>query len=162
MLFRTLLTIGLGLTLAAPALAQHPGYHRGHGGDQPRQRPISAEAALRHREQLKLTERQVTDLTAIRREGLKARQEQIAARMELSSRFRAGELSREEFRNQMHGRRDGAAPLARQHQERVHGVLDETQRTALSDMVRSDRRAMRRHADRPERMGRMGGGRPRP
>jgi hypothetical protein len=29
-------------------------------------------------------------------------------------------------------------------------------------MVRSDRRAMGRHADRPEQMGRMGGGRPRP
>ncbi len=162
MLFRSLLTIGLGMTLAAPALAQHPGHHHGRGGDQPRQRPISAEAALRHRDQLKLTERQATDLTAIREEGLKARQEQIAARMELSSRFRAGELSREEFRNQVHGRRDAAAPRALQHQERLQGILDETQRTALSDMMRADQRAMRRQADRPERMGRMGGGRPRP
>lgn len=162
MMFRSLLVLGLGLTLAAPALSQQLGHSRGPRGDGPRQRPISAEAALRHREQLKLTERQVTDLTSLRAEGLKARQEQIAARMELSSRFRAGELSREEFRNQMHGRRDAAAPRALQYQERLQGLLDETQRTALRAMVRADQRAMRRQADRPERMGRMGGGRPRP
>jgi len=156
MLFRSMLVLGLGAALAAPAFSQGPGHQHGQRGDAPRQRPVPVEAALRHRDQLKLTERQVADLTALREETVKARQQRFGEMMALSSRFRAGELSREEFRSQMHQRRDAAAPAARQQGERLRGILDETQRTALHDMVRADMRAMRRQADRPNRMGWMG------
>jgi hypothetical protein len=156
MLFRSLLTLGLGIALTAPVFAQAPRGHHGQQGDSPRPRPAGVEAALRHREQLKLTERQVTDLTALREESVKARQQRFNEVLELSSRFRAGELTREEFRSQMHQRRDAMAPAGRQQAERLHGILDETQRTALHDMVRADQRAMRRHFDG------MGGRRPMP
>jgi hypothetical protein len=160
MLFRSLLTLGLGIAVAAPVFAQGPrGGHHGQGGDGPRQRPVGVEAALRHREQLKLTERQVADLSALREETVKARQQRFNEVLALSSRFRAGELSREEFRSQMHQRRDAMAPAGRQQTERLHGILDETQRTALHDMVRADRRAMRRQT---ERFDGMGWRRPRP
>ncbi|HEX9166488.1 MAG TPA: hypothetical protein VF862_11305 [Gemmatimonadales bacterium] len=159
MLFRSLLVLGLGAALAAPAFSQGPAHQHGQRGSAPRQRSVPVEAALRHRDQLKLTERQVADLTALREEGVKARQQRFGEVMALSSRFRAGELTREEFRSQMHDRRDAAAPAARQQAERLQGILDETQRTALRDMMRADQRGMRRSAD---RMDRMGGRRGRP
>jgi hypothetical protein len=157
MLSRTVFFLGLTLSLAAPAAGQQPGSPRGARGEGPRPRAVPVEAALRHRQQLKLTEQQVADLTALREAGVKARQQHLAQVMELTSRFRAGEVSREEFRQQMHARRDEAAPVGRQQGERLNAILDDTQRTTLRNMVQADMRAMRRQADRPNRMGRMEG-----
>lgn len=166
MLSRAVSSLALALSLALPASGQQPGSPQGPPGEGARPRSVPVEAALRHRQQLKLTEKQVADLTALREEGVKTRQQHLAQVLELTSRFRAGEVSREEFRQQMHARRDAAAPFGRQQGERLNAILDDTQRTALRDMVRADMRAMRRQADRPNRMGRMGRmepmGRPRP
>jgi hypothetical protein len=159
MLMRALFILGLGATLASPALSQRHEHHHGPQGGGPGSRTIPVEAALRHREQLKLTEKQVTDLTALRQEAVKARQQEMIAMTELSSRFRAGELSQEEFRTQMRSRRGAAAPAAGQRSNRLDGVLDETQRAALRDLVRTDRQNMRWRAGHRDLMG--GSGRPR-
>ena len=159
MFTRALFLIGLGATLATPALSQHHGERHGPQAGAPRGQTIPVEAALRHREQLKLTEKQVTDLTALRQDAVKARQQEMIAMTELSSRFRAGELSQEEFRAQMRSRHQAAAPATGQRSDRLNGVLDETQRAALRDLVRTDRQDMRWRAERRDMMG--GRGRPR-
>jgi hypothetical protein len=154
MLTRALFVLGLGAALATPAFSQ---YHHGPrgpqaaGGGPP---GIPVEAALRHREQLKLTEKQVTELTALREESVKARQEHMAAMMELSSKVRAGELPREEFQAQMRAHRNTVAPMVQQRSDRLNGILDQSQQSALRDLVRSDRQGMRGRAEHRGMMGR--------
>jgi hypothetical protein len=159
MLTRVLFVLGLGAALATPAFSQHHHGPRGQQGPGAGPQGIPVEAALRHREQLKLTEKQVADITVLREESLKARQQHMAAMMELSSKVRAGELSREEFQTQMRARRDAVAPTVRQRSDRLNGILDQTQQSALRDMVRTDRQGM---GWRAEHHGTMGGPRGRP
>ena len=154
---KALLILGLGATLATPALSQHHHGPRGPQGTGGGPQGVPVEAALRHREQLKLTEKQVTELTALREESLKARQQQMAAMMELSSKARAGEVPREEFQTQMRARRDAVAPTVRQRSDRLNGILDQTQQSALRDLVRGDRQEMRGRAEHRGMMGRRPG-----
>jgi hypothetical protein len=138
MLVRTLFTLGLGALLAVPALSQNPSTRpdRGRGA-------LPVEAALRHRQRLQLTEPQTAVLRSMREESVKLRQAEMAARLDITSRFRAGELSREAFRAQVRSRREALRPQLETRRGELERALDETQRAALREMVRENRRGMR-------------------
>lgn len=139
MFTRPLLLLGFGAVLAAPLSAQRP--ERTPGPERPRMAApgIAPEAALRYRKTLQLTERQIADLSALRAEAVKARQDQALRTIDLTSRLRAGDISLDEFRMQSRVGR-GAAPAPARVGERVRAVLDSTQRATLGELVREEAR----------------------
>lgn len=147
---RTLGTLSLALAMAFPGAAQDTTTRA------PRTAPApSAETALRLRQELELTEEQVSQLDALRREALATRQAHMAQMMELRSRQLAGELALEEWRAEMAERRDEARERAGALGERVGGVLTDAQRERLSELRRQEWRQQGRMG----RAGRWEGGR---
>lgn len=125
MLTRWILVLGLGVAVAAPAYSQ--------AGPAPR-RPAPAvdpEGLLRQRERLELTEQQTAQLRAFREQAVQSRQRRTAELLELRSRMRAGELSREEFRRQLSQRRASERTGAEESRERILEVLTEQQQQRL-------------------------------
>jgi len=130
---QTFAAVSLALGLAAPTVAQDS------TARSPRLPPTpSAETVLRLREKLELTEEQVAQLDALRREALATRQAHMAQMMELRSRQLAGELSPEEWRAEITKQRDEARERMGTRDDRVAGVLTEAQRERLTDLRRQE------------------------
>lgn len=145
-------TLGLLMAIAIPAVAQQPPVRRAPA--QPRaaapapqaQRPdvppmqrraeqgLSPEVLLRMKEQLGLTEAQVTRLEALRQEGVTAQRNRMAERLEMQSKLRAGAITPEQLREQRQARA-GQGPTAGQQAlgERVRAVLTDQQRIRLAE-----------------------------
>lgn len=117
----------------APAQAQE----RAQAPREPRmaQRPgMSPEALLRMRQELGLTEAQVTRLEALRREGLAARRDQMAEMMDLRSQLQAGQITREQLRERVQARAEARRAAADQRPvDRAREVLTEQQRLRLAE-----------------------------
>ncbi len=139
---------GLLLSLTVPAAAQQPPAQprRVAPAEAPARRPMmqgrmaersgpSPEALLRMREQLGLTEAQVTRLEALRQERLTLQRERITEAMELRSLREAGQITPEELRERMEARAARQAPATGQQAfgERVRGVLTDAQRLRLAE-----------------------------
>lgn len=140
--------LGLLLSLAVPAVAQQPPTQprRAAPAEAPVRRPMlqgrmaersgpSPEALLRMREQLGLTEAQVTRLEALRQERLTLQRERMTEAMELRSLREAGQITPEQLRERMEARAARQAPAAGQQGfgERVRGVLTDAQRLRLAE-----------------------------
>ncbi|HSR14881.1 MAG TPA: hypothetical protein VLL51_03975 [Gemmatimonadales bacterium] len=130
---RAILTMGLVLITAAPLAAQGP---------RARQRPLAPEMALRLRDTLQLSPDQVRQLRTLREEHIKARQGDIAARMELRSRLMAGEITRQEFRTQMTERINAMETRREQRGDPARAMLNEAQRERLQAMQRDMRQRL--------------------
>jgi hypothetical protein len=140
-----LLTSALAIGMVAAAQAQPPARRPG----------MAAETALRLRERLQLTEDQVTRLRAAREEAVAARRAEINEMLELRSRLRAGELTRQEFRNRVRSRAESLRVRLGARGDQVARILTETQREQLRELGRgvvrreAMRMRMRMRADRP-------------
>jgi hypothetical protein len=96
----------------------------------------SVEVILRNREELELTEQQVQQLDAIRREMVQERTEEMAERSELRSQLASGLIRESQVMAAREERQEGAQARIEQRRERVDAVLTEAQR----DEVRTLRR----------------------
>lgn len=136
---------------AMPAFAQ-----RGTGREMPREGmermqagATGVEAALRMREELKLSASQVNQLEALRKEIVTQRQNAARDMIDLRSRIEAGHLEREAARKEMESRRDAMRETMKQRREQFEKILTDDQR----DQLRED---MRRHGRRMEMRGERG------
>jgi len=137
-MLRNFILVSLLAASAAPMLAQDSSTVQTR-----RQRILrpSAESVLGMRARLDLTDRQIADLTRIREENLRVRQEEMTARMELQSRLRAGDTTRDQFGAEVEKR--GGALRARVRggdadADRVSGVLTDAQREKLQTLRRQE------------------------
>ncbi len=137
-----LLSIALAAATSAEPLQAQRWEARGRGADG------SVEQALRLRDTLQLTDDQVAQLQALRQEAVADRQAAMDNRIDAQSRFRAGDLTRDEFREEAAARHEEARSGAEARQERFSGILTEEQGEQLAT---ARRRAFRmgRHGGRP-------------
>ncbi len=154
-------TIGITAVLimmAAPAVAQRGRRGPARDGMRGAMSANRVENALRMRDRLELTDDQVAQLDALRRSQLAERQATMSAMAELQSQFRAGQMSREEFRDAMRDRRDSAQASG---DDPLSGILNDDQLAQLGRGHRSFRgRGQRdfRRRGRPEYRNRRGRG----
>ncbi len=135
-MFRHLALVSLLAASTVPAFAQDSSAAQSR-----RQRLLrpSAEAVLSMRARLELTDRQIADLTRIRQDNLRVRQEEMTARMELQSRLRAGDITQDQFAAEMGKRREAiGARLGGEGTDRVSAVLSEAQREKLQTLRRQE------------------------
>lgn len=112
------------------------------------------EAIIRMRERLELSETQVADLDAIRRESVERRSAAAAELTELRSQLAAGLIDRSDVMAFLEQKRDGDRQYATERKARVEALLDEAQLESLQEL-RQRRRAFARG-----RMGLRRGGQP--
>lgn len=152
MMMRKLVLLGLAglLTLPVPALAQRGRNQMRARPDRPGPQATQPEAFLRLRERLQLSEDQVARLRALREETVRIRREEAGARMELGSRLRAGEITREEARKERAARRDAFRQRMGERSP-ASEILTAPQRETLRELQRERIQAERRMRARIER-----------
>lgn len=97
------------------------------------------EAIMGMRERLVLTEDQIADLDAIRRESVQRRNADTAELAEIRSQFAAGQIERSEVMAFMEGRRDANQGAEERQHERLDAVLTEAQVESLHEVRRRTR-----------------------
>ena len=139
--------LGLIVAVTAPAVAQQPPAGARPGERMAERRQVlerarearlqagpSAEAVLRLREQLNLTDAQVNRLEVLRQEGVAARRERMAERLDLQSQLQAGRMTREQLQERLRTRADQAPSGGQAPGERVRAVLTDQQRLRLAEL----------------------------
>lgn len=128
------------VAVATPAFAQGRGERRDRPRAEMRERMGGrglgggVEALLRNRESLKLTDAQVNQLEALRKEIVAQRQNEARDMIDLQSRIAAGHVDREEARKQMQSRREAMRNSLEQRRERLEKILTAEQREHLKEM----------------------------
>ncbi|HET9440814.1 MAG TPA: Spy/CpxP family protein refolding chaperone [Longimicrobiales bacterium] len=127
--YRNAALVAVMLAAALPAFAQQQ--------RMPRQdRGVGVEAALRMREELKLSGAQVAQLESLRKEIVAQRQNAAREMIDLRSRVDAGNIDPAEARKQMATRRDAMRETMRQRGERLEKILTAEQREQMGRMQR--------------------------
>jgi hypothetical protein len=121
-----LLSIALAAVSPVGPLQAQRWEGRGRGADG------SVEHALRLRDTLQLTDDQVAQLQSLRQEAVAERQAASSHLIEARSRLRAGEVTREEFQEEVAARREEARSSAEAREERFSGILSEDQGEQLA------------------------------
>ena len=164
-----LLTAGLVLLFTVPLPAQNQPSRQGPPQTPRRQAGIAApamrnrlegngpEAILRMKDQLKLTEAQLSNLETLRQEGVTRRREALGRTLDERSRIAAGLLSREDQVTALRERAEASRAAESAFAERVRGVLSSEQRVRLAELeVDRLRQGLRRQGQ--PGAGRRGGG----
>ena len=94
------------------------------------------ESIMRLRERLELTEAQIGQLDAIRREDIQRRTSAMAQATEVQSQYAAGLIRRSDVMAAMEDRADAASGLEGQQRERLQSILTEEQQESLSRLRR--------------------------
>ncbi|MEK7380748.1 MAG: Spy/CpxP family protein refolding chaperone [Gemmatimonadota bacterium] len=123
---RILALLALAVLGTAPLAAQR--------GRSPARAGATPETAMRLRERLQLTDDQVAKLRAFREEDVAARRDIMNAQLELRSRFRAGEITPEAFREEVRAQREAIRLRNTERGDRVGGVLTDAQRGQLNQL----------------------------
>ncbi len=118
---------------ATPAVAQQPDRveRRGFGG--------GVESVLRMRESLKLSDAQLNQLEALRKEIVVRRQNEARDMIDLQSRIAAGQIESDEARKQMENRREAMRGTMDQTRERLEKILSAEQREELQAQLKERR-----------------------
>ena len=98
------------------------------------------EGVMQMRDRLELTEAQLADLEAMRRESVERRNADAAEMAEMRSRLAAGQIQRSDLMAFMEDRREANAGVSEAARERLEAVLSEEQLGTL-DQMRSNARA---------------------
>ena len=125
---------------------------QGRGG-QDRQ-GAGVESIMRLSESLELTEDQVGQLDAIRRENVQRRTAEMAQTTEIQSQYAAGLIRRSDVMAATEDRRDAAREQQGQQRERLQSILTEAQQESLNGLRRQNRAS----AGRGDRGGQQGRG----
>jgi len=99
-------------------------------------RMFSPEIALRMKSELKLSDAQVSQLEALRKEIVAERQERAREMIDIESRVAAGLISREDVRKQFENKRDGMKDKLKDRQDRLGKVLTPEQQEQLQRSMR--------------------------
>ena len=91
------------------------------------------EAVLRQKTELGLTDQQVAQLEAIRKEEVTRRQNESRDMIDFESRYQAGLIDRDAWRDEMERRSDTRTTAARAVRDRIEGILTEEQRERLQE-----------------------------
>ena len=97
------------------------------------------ESIMRLRERLELTEDQVDQLDAIRRENVQQRTAEMAEMTEVQSQYAAGLIRRSDVMAAMEDRDEAARGRDGQLRERLESILTEGQQESLNRLRRQDR-----------------------
>ena len=147
MITRIVLALGATLALTAPLGAQGP-------PDRPRQlrrqmepaaesmgrgqlrRPVGprVEQVLRLRREIGLNEEQVSRLEVIRKDVVEERSGRLATLLDRRSQLAAGDITPDDFRNEMERERAELQQRAGAYRDRLNAVLTEPQRQQLRDL----------------------------
>ena len=129
----------------APRPPRPPMADRADRGGEMSHQGGGVEGVLRMRQELKLSDAQVSQLEALRKEIVAQRQNEARDMIDLRSRAEAGNLDREEARKQFESRRDAMRETMKQRKEKLEKILTEDQRTELRHLQRErmDRAHMR-------------------
>jgi Spy/CpxP family protein refolding chaperone len=114
----------------------------------------SVERIMRARERLELTEQQISQLEAIRRDAVAQRSAEMAELAELRSRLEAGQIRRSELMAAMEDRRDAQQARVEERRASIDALLTDQQRESLEELRTRANRPRARGAAR----GRPGGG----
>jgi hypothetical protein len=133
---------------------QGPGRAQGQRVAAPRP---GIEMILRQREQLELTQSQISQLDKLRAEAVQRRSAHQAQMAELRSKVLAGEMTREELQKAVQAQREGATDIQKQQQEKVLGILTDAQKEKVKQW-QAQARGFRQGRAAAMRGGRMGQG----
>jgi rSAM-associated Gly-rich repeat protein len=117
-----------------PQAPQAPQAPQGRAGM--RSRMLGVEAALRLKQELKLSAAQQTELEALRKEIVAERQNHARDHIDLQSRLAAGLITREDVRKQFEDRRDAMRRTMEQRHERISKILTQEQQEQLRSQIR--------------------------
>lgn len=143
---RQMVLAAMLVAVATPALAQQPPQPRQGQQMQERRQPMTRamqprmqagpgpEMILRLREQLNLTEAQVSRLEALRQESVNRQRERTAEMLDLRSKMQAGQVTREQMQERMRARAEAAPAEGQAPGERVRAVLTDQQRLQLAEL----------------------------
>lgn len=125
-------------SVTGPLMAQQPPRPRagGEASDSMRLRMLNVEAALRFKQDLKLTDSQVSQLDAIRKEIVADRQAQARDMIDTESRIAAGMLSPEDAHKQFEGKGEAMRETMRQRHDRIAKILTPEQQDKLELQAR--------------------------
>jgi hypothetical protein len=96
----------------------------------------SAEAIMGARERLELTEQQVQQLDAIRREAVARRTAEMAEIAELRSQLQAGQIRQSDLMAVMEDQRDAREARTEERRASIDAILTEAQRESVQQMRR--------------------------
>ena len=149
--------------MAIPAQAQRPGrMHDPSGpdeiGNRERARDLSADAIIRLRESLNLSEEQVERIKEAQELDRAVRDAQRLEAREMRDRLRDEEITREEFREELQSRRSIAVDGRIAHREALEGILSGEQRSQMRELRTGVNRGQRARRDRAGRTGFRGRG----
>ena len=141
--------------LAMPAQAQRPGRMRGPARPdeiwaRDRARDLPADGIIRLRERLSLSEEQVERIKETQRSDREARDALRLETRDVRDRLRDGEITREEFREEMEGRRAAAADGVIAYRETLEGILTDEQRSQMRGLRRQTNREQEARGGRAE------------
>jgi hypothetical protein len=124
--------IAMLMAMAVPVFAQQPPTPPRppapvrERADSLRPRMLNVEAALRFKQDLKLSDAQAAQLETLRKEIVAERQAEARDAIETQSRVAAGLISEDEVRKQFDGKRDEMRQRMEQRRERITKILTQS------------------------------------
>lgn len=112
---------------------------------------MGVERIMSMRERLELTDEQITELDALRREIVSERSAAAAEMAEMRSQLSAGQIRQSEMMAFIEDRRDQAEGSADDRRARIEGVLNAAQLEAVQEMGQRARSTLRARAFRENR-----------
>ncbi len=129
---KTITAVAIAIAVVLPLSAANA--QRAGRGNRGGMRSAGAENLLRIRERLELSEEQIGQLQEIRVIALEQRKERAVELLDVQSRWRAGELERDEWRELMAERRETNREQGAQHREQISAILTDEQRQRVASL----------------------------
>lgn len=128
----TFIAVAIAVTAVLPLSAANA--QRAQRGTRGGMRSAGVETLLRIRERLELSDEQIAQLEEIRSTALEQRKARAVESLDLQSRWRAGELDRDERRELMAQRREANREQSAQQREQISAILTDEQRDRIASL----------------------------
>ncbi len=138
---KTITAVVIAVAAVLPLSAANA--QRAQRGTRGGMRSAGVENLLRIRERLELSDGQIAQLEEVRGTALEQRKARAVELLDLQSRWRAGELDRDEWRGLMAERREANREQSAQTRDQIRAVLTDEQRERVASL-RSQRTGPRR------------------
>ena len=129
---KTITAMAIAVTTVLPLSVANA--QRAQRGTRGGMRSAGAENLLRIRERLELSDEQIAQLQEIRGSALEQRKARAVELLDVQSRWRAGELERDEWRELMAQRRETNREQSALHREQISVILTNEQRERVASL----------------------------
>ena len=129
---KTITAVAIAVTTVLPLSAANA--QRAQRGTRGGMRSAGVENLLRIRERLELSDEQIAQLQEIRGSALEQRKARAVELLDVQSRWGAGELERDEWRELMAERRETNREQSAQHREQISAILTDEQRERVASL----------------------------